>query len=82
MTNGQVIGIDLGGTAIKLARFDHRGALLAELEVATPQPAVPGAVTMALCDAVERLDPSGEAPMVGVGPVSYTHLTLPTIYSV
>ena len=67
MTNGQVIGIDLGGTAIKLARFDHRGALLAELEVATPQPAVPGAVTMALCDAVERLDPSGEAPMVGVG---------------
>ena len=67
MTNGQVIGIDLGGTAIKLARFDHWGALLAELEVATPQPAVPGAVTMALCDAVERLDPSGEAPMVGVG---------------
>ena len=67
MTNGQVIGIDLGGTAIKLARFDHRGALLAELEVATPQPAVPGAVTMALCDAVEQLDPSGEAPMVGVG---------------
>ena len=41
MDNGQVIGIDLGGTAIKLARFDHRGTLLAELEVATPQPAVP-----------------------------------------
>ena len=67
MDNGQVIGIDLGGTAIKLARFDHRGTLLAELEVATPQPAVPGAVTMALCDAVERLDPDGAAALVGVG---------------
>ena len=67
MDNGQVIGIDLGGTAIKLARFDHRGTLLAELEVATPQPAVPGAVTMALCDAVERLDPDGAVALVGVG---------------
>ena len=67
MDNGQVIGIDLGGTAIKLARFDHRGILLAELEVATPQPAVPGAVTMTLCDAVERLDPNEAAALVGVG---------------
>lgn len=67
MNDGQVIGIDLGGTAIKLARFDHCGTLLAELEVATPQPAVPGAVTMALCDAVERLDPDGAAALVGVG---------------
>ncbi len=67
MDDGQVIGIDLGGTAIKLARFDPRGALLAELEVATPQPAVPGAVTMALCDAVEQLDPDGAAALVGVG---------------
>ncbi|MED5383486.1 MAG: ROK family protein, partial [Cyanobacteriota bacterium] len=67
MNDGQVIGIDLGGTAIKLARFDHCGTLLAELEVATPQPAVPGAVTMAICDAVERLDPDGAAALVGVG---------------
>ncbi len=67
MDVGQVIGIDLGGTAIKLARFDHRGTLLAELKVATPQPAVPGAVTMALCDAVQRLDPDGAAALVGVG---------------
>ena len=67
MNDGQVIGIDLGGTAIKLARFDPSGTLLAELEVATPQPAVPGAVTMALCDAVERLDPDAAAAYVGVG---------------
>ena len=63
----QVIGIDLGGTAIKLGRFSCAGELLAELQVSTPQPAVPGAVTMALCEAVEQLDPDRQASVVGVG---------------
>ena len=63
----QVIGIDLGGTAIKLGRFNCAGELLAELQVSTPQPAVPGAVTMALCEAVEQLDPNRQASVVGVG---------------
>ena len=63
----QVIGIDLGGTAIKLARFTAEGELLAQLERPTPQPAMPGAVTMALCDAVAELDPGREAAWVGVG---------------
>ena len=63
----QVIGIDLGGTAIKLGRFNCDGELLAELQVSTPQPAVPGAVTMALCEAVEQLDPDRQASVVGVG---------------
>ena len=63
----QVIGIDLGGTAIKLGRFNCSGELLAELQVSTPQPAVPGAVTMALCEAVEQLDPDRQASVVGVG---------------
>tara|TARA_B100001057_G_scaffold187849_1_gene188651 strand:- start:1315 stop:2223 length:909 start_codon:yes stop_codon:yes gene_type:complete len=63
----QVIGIDLGGTAIKLGRFNCDGELLAELQVSTPQPAVPGAVTMALCEAVEQLDPNRQASVVGVG---------------
>lgn len=63
----QVIGIDLGGTAIKLARFTAKGELLAQLEQPTPQPAVPGAVTMALCEAVAELDPGREAAWVGVG---------------
>ena len=57
----QVIGIDLGGTAIKLARFTRSGELLAEAQLPTPQPAVPGAVTMALCEAVEQLDPQHHA---------------------
>ena len=67
MPSDQVIGIDLGGTAIKLARFTVNGDLLAELQVPTPQPAVPGAVTMALCEAVEQLDPQADAACIGVG---------------
>jgi glucokinase len=38
---GQVIGIDLGGTAIKLGRFSQPGRCLQSLTVATPQPARP-----------------------------------------
>ncbi len=63
----QLIGVDLGGTAIKLGRFDRDGALLAELEVPTPQPSMPGAVVMALVEAIETLDPERRAPWVGIG---------------
>lgn len=64
---GQLIGVDLGGTAIKLGRFDRTGSLLEALEVPTPRPAMPGAVTVAIAEAVERLDPQRLAPLVGVG---------------
>jgi len=63
----QLIGVDLGGTAIKLGRFSVEGQLLAELEVPTPQPPMPGAVVMALVEAVQQLDPDGLASCVGVG---------------
>jgi glucokinase len=63
----QLIGVDLGGTAIKLGRFSVEGQLLAELEVPTPQPPMPGAVVMAVVDAVQQLDPDGLATCVGVG---------------
>jgi len=63
----QLIGIDLGGTAIKLARCDRQGSVLAEAEVPTPQPAVPGAVCMALAEAVEAIDPDRLADRVGIG---------------
>lgn len=63
----QLIGIDLGGTAIKLARCDRHGTVLAEAEVPTPRPAVPGAVCMALAEAVEAIDPDGHADRVGIG---------------
>ena len=63
----QFIGVDLGGTAIKLGRFDQQGHLLAETELPTPQPSVPGAVTVALCEAIETVDPNHHAAFVGVG---------------
>jgi glucokinase len=63
----QLIGVDLGGTAIKLGRFDEAGTLLAELEVATPRPSMPGAVTVAIAEAIARLDPEGLAGRVGIG---------------
>ena len=64
---GQLIGVDLGGTAIKLGRFDHQGQLLAEAQVATPQPAMPGAVTVTISEAIELLDPDHQAELVGIG---------------
>ena len=64
---GQLIGIDLGGTAIKLGRFDTAGQLLAELQVPTPKPAMPGAVAVAISEAVQQLDPDRQAPLVGIG---------------
>ena len=63
----QLIGIDLGGTAIKLGRFSRSGELLAERQVPTPQPAMPGGVVMAIVEAVQQLDPDRLAPLVGVG---------------
>ena len=67
MPDVQVIGVDLGGTAIKLARIRADGTVMAEAECPTPEPAVPGAVTMALCEAIEQIDPGHAAQAVGVG---------------
>ena len=63
----QVIGVDIGGTGLKLGRFRADGTLLAELQQATPQPATPGAVTTAVVTAIAQLDPASEADAVGIG---------------
>jgi glucokinase len=63
----ELIGVDLGGTAIKLGRFSSDGDLLAEAEVPTPQPAMPGAVTTAIVEAIDSLDPDRRADRVGIG---------------
>ncbi len=63
----QLIGVDLGGTAIKLGRFRMDGSLVAESECPTPQPAVPGAVTMAIAEAIAAIDPDRQADRVGIG---------------
>jgi glucokinase len=70
----EVIGIDLGGTAIKLGRFRRDGSCLQSLSVPTPQPAVPEAVVEAMVDAIAslspqdaQLDPKRQVIAIGVG---------------
>ncbi|MBD2500354.1 ROK family protein [Anabaena azotica] len=67
MADTQVIGIDLGGTAIKLGRFTQDGTCLQSLTVATPQPAIPEAVFMVMVDAIAQIDPDNQAIAIGVG---------------
>ena len=62
-----VIGIDLGGTAIKLGRFRPDGFCLASLTVPTPQPATPEAVLLALLEAIDQVDPDGQSLAIGLG---------------
>jgi glucokinase len=63
----QVLGIDLGGTAIKLGRFQDDGTCLQALTVPTPQPATPEAVLAAIVDAIAQVDPHREGVAIGVG---------------
>ena len=67
MAQLQVIGIDLGGTKIKLGRFTVTGNCLQSLNIATPQPATPQAVTAAIADAIAVIDPNHETEAIGVG---------------
>jgi len=63
----EVIGIDLGGSAIKLGRFDWKGNCLQSLTVATPQPATPEAVLTTMVQAIDQLDPAHKSVAIGVG---------------
>ncbi len=63
----QVIGIDLGGTAIKLGRFSRDGESLESLSVPTPQPSTPEAVVTQLLDAIAQLDPGNQCLAIGLG---------------
>lgn len=63
----QIIGVDIGGTALKLGRFDNTGHCHTHLELATPQPATPGAVTTTLLESLEHLDPRHQASGIGIG---------------
>jgi glucokinase len=63
----EVIGIDLGGTAIKLGRFLGDGKCLDFLNVSTPQPATPEAVVEAIVAAVAQLNAQGNCIALGVG---------------
>lgn len=63
----QVLGIDLGGTAIKLGRFAPDGTCVQTLTLPTPQPATPEAVLAAMVMAIAEIDPNQQAVAIGVG---------------
>jgi glucokinase len=63
----QILGIDLGGTAIKLGRFELDGTCLEQLKIPTPQPALPDAVLKDLVAAIAQIDPNQEASAIGIG---------------
>lgn len=71
----EVIGIDLGGSAIKLGRFDWKGTCLESISVPTPQPAYPEVVLAEMAAAVERLDPDHRTVAIGVGTPGPTDAT-------
>lgn len=62
-----VIGVDLGGTAMKLGRYTIEGQCQQELTVPTPTPSTPSNVRAALVEAIRQLDPQAEALAIGIG---------------
>ncbi|OKH23739.1 glucokinase [Hydrococcus rivularis NIES-593] len=67
MDNLEVIGIDLGGTAIKLGRVLKDGTCREFITIATPQPAMPEAVVEAILAALEQLNREKKCIALGVG---------------
>lgn len=70
-----VLGIDLGGTAIKAGRFTPQGECLQWLTFPTPQPSHPKPVLNALLVAIATLDPEHQAAAIGIGLPGPTDLT-------
>jgi glucokinase len=63
----QVIGIDLGGTTIKLGRYTQTGECVKAIAVPTPQPAIPDAVIREMVRAIATVDPDHCAAAIGIG---------------
>lgn len=67
MNNPEVIGIDLGGTAIKLGRFLQEGTCLESVTIPTPQPSTPEAVIKAISTTVNELNHDKKCLALGLG---------------
>jgi len=67
MQQQTVIGIDLGGTAIKIGQFLRDGTCVNEQTVATPNPPDPKAVVSTIAQVVKELDPDSRAIALGIG---------------
>ena len=64
--NDQFIGVDLGTKSIKVGVFSSEGQLHCQLDWKLPLPALPGAVTVAICEAIEAVDIKDKTKFVGV----------------
>jgi glucokinase len=63
----QVLGIDLGGTAIKLGKFLQDGTCLETITIATPQPANPEPVIQAIAQGIDQLNLDRSCGAIGIG---------------
>lgn len=63
----EVIGIDLGGTAIKMGRFIRNGTCLKSITIATPQPANPRPVVNAIAHRIKQLNWDRNCSAIGLG---------------
>ncbi len=62
----QFIGVNLGNRAINAGLFSSTGQLHCHVDIQLPLPAMPGAVTVVLCEAIEIIDFNRHAKFVGV----------------
>ena len=61
-----LLGVDINLKAINLCQFDFSGHLYFRFQLNLPQPAMPGAVIVALCEQIEVIDPERRVDLVGV----------------
>jgi glucokinase len=67
MLDLSVIGVDLGGTALKLGCFLEDGTCTESISVATPQPSTPAVVRDAIATAVKKLNQTNNCQAIGLG---------------
>ena len=65
-SDGYLIGVDIGPITINLCRLNFDGAHSMNVQINTPNPAMPGAITVALCEGIDSIDPFCLADFVGV----------------
>ena len=63
----QGIGVDIELTTIIASRINQDGNLLACKHNKLPKLAMPGLVTVTLCEVIQLIDPNHEAQLIGVG---------------
>ncbi|WP_320667794.1 ROK family protein [Prochlorococcus sp. MIT 1307] len=76
-----LIGVEIGVETIRLCCFDLSGNPYSISQLELPRPAMPGAVTVALCDKIELIDPDCRADLVGVGLPGVIDITGRTVTS-